>query len=362
MKSIPVLVFALGLMSACAETAEPPSEGDILLKDYRPVSIYNVPVTNVQKAKFPIIDVHSHPYPRSLDDVELWVRNMDSVNVKRTVILTYSVGARFDSLMSVYGKFPDRFEVWCGWDLSDSENPDFSERVVKELERCHEMGGLGIGELHDKGWGMRSGTLTSQIHLNDPKLQPVLKRAGELGLPVSIHVAEPIWMYQPMDSTNDGMMNAYKWRLDNRDDIVDHAGMIHILEDAVKQNPGTTFIANHFANLSYDLAQLGRLFNTYPNLYADISARYAETSPIPRHTRAFYVKYQDRLMYGTDMGYALSMYRTTFRILETADEHFYVPNLFSYHWPLHGLDLPEEVLRKVYHDNAERLFKSIRNK
>lgn len=361
MNRLTALFLIAGLGAISPVSAQTPPD-QILLKDYRPVSIYRVPVTEVKKARFPIIDMHSHPYAGSLQDVETWVRNMDSVNVKRTVILTYSVGARFDSLMSVYGKYPDRFEVWCGWDLTDPENPNFTDRVVKELERCKSAGGKGIGELSDKGWGLRSGTMTAhRMHLNDPKLQPVLKRAGELGMPVNIHVADPKWMYEPMDSTNDGMMNAYKWRLDNRDDIVSHAGMIDILEDAVRKNPGTTFIAVHFANLSYDLAQMGRLLDTYPNLYADISARFAETAAIPRHTRAFYIKYQDRLLYGTDMGYATSMYRTTFRILETEDEHFYAHDLFSYHWPLHGFGLPENVLRKVYHDNAESLFKRIRN-
>lgn len=356
-----LLAALMVLAAAMGASAQTPADR-ILLKDYRPRSIYKIPVTEVRRARHPIIDVHSHPYAGSVAEVERWVRHMDSVNVKRTVILTYSVGARFDSLMAVYGKYPDRFEVWCGWDLAGADQPGFSERVVKELERCHAAGGLGIGELSDKGWGLRSGTQTAhRVHLNDPRLQPALKRAGELGMPVNIHVADPKWMYEPMDSTNDGMMNAYKWRLDDRPDIVGHSGMIDILEDAVRRNPGTTFIAVHFANLSYDLDRMGRLLDAYPNLYADISARYAETAAIPRHTRAFYLNYQDRLLYGTDMGYDLGMYRTTFRILETEDEHFYAHGLFSYHWPLHGFGLPDEVLRKIYHDNADRLFKRIRN-
>jgi predicted TIM-barrel fold metal-dependent hydrolase len=103
---------------------------------------------------------------------------------------------------------------------------------------------------------------------------------------------------------------------------------------------------------------LGALFDQYPNLYADISARYAETATTPRFTARFYRKYQDRLLYGTDMGRAADMYRTTFRILETEDEHFYAWDLFTYHWPLHGLGLGDEVLRKVYRDNALKLLPS----
>ena len=98
------------------------------------------------------------------------------------------------------------------------------------------------------------------------------------------------------------------------------------------------------------------MFDKYPNLYADIAARYAEVSPVPRSTAAFMTKYQDRLVYGTDMGDQAKMYRVTFRILESADEHFYEKEQFSYHWPLYGLDLPGEVLKKVYSDNAEKII------
>jgi len=87
-------------------------------------------------------------------------------------------------------------------------------------------------------------------------------------------------------------------------------------------------------------------------LYADISARYAETAAIPRFVAQFYEKYQDRLVYGTDMRFGTEMYRLTFRILESADEHFYAGDSYRYHWPLHGLALNDGVLRKVYRENA----------
>jgi uncharacterized protein len=358
---LPILFTGYLLIQSMNPVFAQKAPDEILLRDFRPVSIYEIPVSDIRKARYPIIDVHSHPYASSSADVDQWVRNMDSVNVDRTVILTYSVGERLDSLMAVYNRYPDRYDVWCGLDLANHTEAGFTARAVAELERCREIGGKGIGELSDKGWGVRSGNVTGHgLHLDNPLLQPVLKRAGELGLPVNIHVADPIWMYMPMDSTNDGMMNAFKWRLDDRSDIVGHSGMIDILERAVSMNPETIFIAVHFANLSYDLNRLADMLDKYPNLYADISARYAETATIPRFMRDFYIKYQDRLLYGTDMGYARDMYRTTFRILESADEHFYDHNLFSYHWALNGFELPDEVLRKIYRDNALKLFESAR--
>jgi len=194
------------------------------------------------------------------------------------------------------------------------------------------------------------------MHLDDPRMDALLEKCGELNLPINIHVADPIWMYEKMDETNDGLMNAYKWRLDNQPDIVGHSGMIDILENAVKRHPNTTFVACHFANCSHDLNKLGELFDKYPNLYADNSARYAETAPIPRFVTKFYQKYQDRIVYGTDMGFTKDMYRTTFRILESLDEHFYDFDRFSYHWSLNGFGLNDEILKKVYRDNALKII------
>jgi predicted TIM-barrel fold metal-dependent hydrolase len=105
------------------------------------------------------------------------------------------------------------------------------------------------------------------------------------------------------------------------------------------------------------MQKLGDLFDKYPNLYADISARYAESATIPRYMKAFYEKYQDRLLYGTDMNFDTSMYRITFRVLESSDEHFYEIGQFGYHWAMNGFGLPQEILKKIYHDNAAKIFK-----
>lgn len=137
-------------------------------------------------------------------------------------------------------------------------------------------------------------------------------------------------------------------------------GLVELLANAVRKHPRTTFIACHFANCCDDLNRLGALLDRYPNLYADIGARFGETAPIPRFAARFYSRYRNRLLYGTDMGRAAAMYRTTFRILETEDEHFYDWDLFSYHWPLHGLGLPKAVLRKVYADNARSILRQVR--
>ena len=193
------------------------------------------------------------------------------------------------------------------------------------------------------------------MHADDPRMGPIWEKIAELGMPVNIHVAEPKWMYEKMDSTNDGLMNAYKWRLDNQPDIVGHQGMIDILERTVKNHPNTTFIACHVANCGYDLSIISNLLDAYPNLFVDIGARFAEICATPRATAAFIEKYQDRIVYGTDMGRSPDMYESTFRLLETADEHIY-DERFGYHWPLYGLNLSDEVLEKVYRLNALKIM------
>jgi hypothetical protein len=164
-------------------------------------------------------------------------------------------------------------------------------------------------------------------------------------------------MYLAADSTNDGLMNAATWKVDlSKKGILNHDQLIATLEHAVKENPKTIFIACHLANCCSDLSVLARLFDSYPNLWADIAARYGEIAPVPRYTKTFMEKYADRLVYGTDMGTSSEMYRSTFRILETEDEHFYEQARFNYHWPLYGLALSDEMLKKLYYGNAGKIL------
>ncbi|MCB0497086.1 MAG: amidohydrolase family protein [Cyclobacteriaceae bacterium] len=332
---------------------------NLLLKDYRPVSIYNITKTKVEKAKFPVVDMHSHPYASTEEEIKQWIENMDQFGIEKTVLLTYATGKEFDSLYAVYSKYDGRFELWCGFDYTGYNEKGWPKHAIKELERCHKVGAKGIGELGDKGLGLfyAHPTPAYGMHIDDERMKPLIKRCGELGMPINIHVAEPYWMYAKMDSTNDGLMNGYTWRIDlTKKGILNHQELINTLENAVRDNPGTTFIACHFANCGYDLSILGNLLDKYPNLFADIAARYAEIGPVPRYAKAFFEKYNDRLIYGTDMGFDKSMYSITFRMLETADEHFYEIDLFNYHWALNGFDLSDETLKKLYYENAKKIM------
>jgi predicted TIM-barrel fold metal-dependent hydrolase len=355
--AIPSSTFAAAEKKSATSQTTRPNPKTILLKDYRPRSMYKIPATQIPKAKYPIIDMHSHPYPKTEGEITTWLKNMDECNVEKTMVLTMTTGKAFDDVYGKYSKYPERFEVWCGIDFSGYNQPGFGGAAVKELERCREKGARGIGEIHDKGQGLRSGKSSAPgMHPDDPRVDAIWEKAAELRMPVSLHVADPIWMYQPMDNHNDGLMNAWEWRLDNQPNIVKLTGMVDILERTASRHRKTTFVACHFANLDYDLNHLGEVFERNPNIYADISARYAETAPIPRFASQFYAKHADRLVYGTDMGFEQQMYRITFRILESQDEHFYETEQFSYHWPLYGLGLSDDVLKQVYQDTAAKLL------
>jgi uncharacterized protein len=326
---------------------------NLKLKDYRPQSIYKIPITKIEKTKYPAYDMHSHNFAKTDADVDRWVRTMDTCGIEKSIILSGATGAAFDSIYDRYSRHPNRFEIWCGFDINGYEEPEWSGKAVKELERCVKKGARGVGELSDKGFGL-SYKGGFGPHINDPRIRPLLKRCGELNIPINIHVAEPIWMYLPMDSTNDGLMNAYNWRIDStQKGILGHDALVKTLEYAVRDNPGTTFIACHYANCEYDLTILGRMLDKYPNFYADGSARFGEVSPIPRYMAKFYEKYQDRLLYGTDNIPEFPMYEATIRILETLDEHFYYYRF--YHWPSYGFGLPDNILKKVYRDNALKI-------
>jgi predicted TIM-barrel fold metal-dependent hydrolase len=352
-------VILCPILTFCQQGAFYHLAEDIKLKDFRPVSIYNTPKANIQKASFPVYDMHTHDYAKTDAEVDDWVKLMDQMGVAKSMILTYSTGKRFDSLIEKYSRYKDRFEVFCGFDYTGIDQPGWEKRAVAELERCYKKGARGVGELGDKGEGELYSNPTPGygVHIDDPRVKPLIKKCGDLKMPINIHVAEDAWMYLPVDSTNDGLMNAATWHVDmSKQGKLGHDELVKTLENAVRDNPQTTFIASHLANSCSDLSVLGRLFDKYKNFYADISARYGEIAPIPRYVHAFMEKYSDKLVYGTDMGPTQKMYQTTFRILESADEHFYEYDLFSYHWPLYGLELSKETLKKIYSDNPRKIL------
>lgn len=361
-------ILAVGAM-AVASTAchnvqnEVKSDADfaaeLKLTDYRPVSVFKIPVSDIRQASFPVIDMHSHSYLRSVEELEQWVRNMDENNIENIVIHTGTYGEEFDALYDLYKGVSDRFELWCGIDMSSWGTPDFPAKAVAELERCWKKGAKGVGELSDKGLGEKLSRKVKEpgLHLNDDLLVPIFSKCAELGMPVNCHIGDPVWMYEDIDEHNDGYMNASKWKIDmSQPGILDLYELVATMEETCVKNPQTTFIACHFMNIGHDYDYLGQVLDRHPNLYIDNSARHLESSATPRATKKFYEKYADRIVFGTDNNPSPTMYRLQWRILESEDEHFYSPSQ-TYHWPLHGIGLEKDVLEKIYRINAQKIMR-----
>lgn len=363
MKKHCLFLAVLALLTAsCAapkgENASANPADKILLKDFNPTVVNNLPVTKVDRAKYTIIDMHSHDYAVNQDEIAQWVKVMDEVGVEHTAIMHCSwIGRPFEEVVEAYAPFKERFRLWCCFDYSDMSEEGI-QKACALLERYHnELGAVGVGELGDKGEGdlYARPVEGKDIHIDDPRIRPLIQKAGELKMPISIHIAEPYWMYLPMDETNDGLVNAVTWHVDTTN-CYGYNKLMETFENALRENPNTIFIACHYLNMNHDLPRLGALLDKYPNMYMDISARVAESAHTPRATREFLIKYQDRVLFGTDNGMEADMYRKIFRVLETNDEHFYVPE-YGYHWALSGFNLPDEVLYKLYRGNAERIIK-----
>ncbi|MBR1564743.1 MAG: amidohydrolase family protein [Paludibacteraceae bacterium] len=363
MKRYFILAAAVLTMAACTtKTNENQTENPadkVLLSDFRPQNVNNIPATKVEKAKFPIIDMHSHDYASNDAEIQAWIKVMDQVGVRHTAVMHCAwIGRPFEEVAAAYAPYKDRFRLWCCFDYTNIDTPEGLAASLKTLERYHEMGAVGIGELGDKGFGdLYARPVEGMgIHIDDPRVKPLLEKCAELKMPVSIHIGEPIWMYLPMDETNDGLPNGAVWHVDTTDvNCLGYDGLIRTFENAVRENPKTLFIACHYLNMNHDYVRLGAMLDKYPNMYVDIAARVAEAAQTPRATREFILKYQDRIIFGTDNGMSADMYQNIFRVLETNDEHFYIPE-YNYHWYLSGFNLPDEVLQKIYYKNAERIL------
>ncbi len=327
----------------------------IALKDYAPKSSLVVAETNLQKAKYPVIDVHTHLNAKTPADVRQWVQTMDEVGVQTTVILTGATGREFDKLVELYLKpFPGRFQLYCGLDTRDMDKSDYPERAVSELVRCYRKGARGVGELTDKGMGYSRETdlpRDKRLHPDDPRLNAFWEKCAELKLPVNTHIADHPSCWQPLDVYQERTPDYQHFNLYGKD-VPSYAELIAMRDRTVARHPKTSFIACHLGNQGHDLAVLAQALDRYPNLNVDISARDYEVARAPRTAAKFLSKYRNRVLFGTDMGREKSMFQAWWRLLESDDE--FMPGRMW--WRYYGLELPGPVLETLYGGNARRLL------
>lgn len=329
-------------------------------EEYNPASTLVVPEHPVKRARFPVVDIHSHHFNMPSQDLSVLVRAMDSLNLALLVNLSGGSGEHLKgAIENVQKNYPNRFLVFANVDFDGVGEPGWGSRAAAQLEADVRNGASGL-KIY-KSLGLRyQDTEGKRVAVDDPRLDPVWEKCAELGIPVLIHSADPRSFWEPTDSNNERWLEL-KTRPRRKRSDTDPAPWQQIIDEQhrmFRRHPKTTFINAHMGWYANDLDKLASLLEQMPNMYVGIGAIIAELGRQPRHAREFFLTYQDRILFGKD-SWQPSEFPTYFRVLETADEYF--PYYKKYHafWAMYGLELPDEVLKKVYYKNALKLLPSI---
>lgn len=357
------------------------SPDEITLREYAPRAGLCVSTTIPTHPRFEVYDAHNHighgllstTDPFQFQDLDELLSIMDDAGVKMILDLDGQWGENLRQEVARYQEpHPDRFVVFSGIDYENfADDSDFGETEARRLRESVAIGACGL-----KIWKLLGLQLRDQqgqlIPINDSRLDPLWASAGELDVPVLIHIADPVAFFQPLDRFNE------RWEELNRHpdwhfyptrpqgdlmhpDFPSFEELMEQFEDLLTRHSGTRFIGAHFGCNAEDFGWVGRVLDACPNFYVDISARIAEIGRKPYSARDFFIKYQDRILFGTDATPDVDVYRTYYRFLETRDEYFNpgqeeVPG--NGRWMIYGLDLPDDVLKKIYQGNFRRVVLS----
>ncbi len=326
-------------------------------EDYDPPSTLVVPENPVTRAKFPFIDVHSHQNRMDERALDKLVTEMNAMNMGVMVNLSGRGGERLKEMAdSVEKHHPTRFVLFTNLNFNDVDLPGWGTRTVNQLEADVKHGAKGLKVFKGLGLNNRD-SKGNRVAVDDPRLDPVWAKCGELGIPVLIHSADPKPFWEPHDNQNERWLELKTHPGRKRSDT-DPARWETIIAEQhrmFKKHPNTQFISAHLGWLGNDLGRLGKTLDDIPNMHVGIAAVIAELGRQPRMARRFFEKYQDRILFGKD-AYNPEEFHTYFRVLESDDEYF--PYYKRYHafWRMYGLDLPDEILKKVYYKNALRII------
>ncbi len=326
------------------------------ISDFQPRSMLTTLQHDVQTPRFPVIDYHNH---LDAQDPAHVLAIMDRCGIEHIVNITMQVGDQAIRQIERYQKADAARFSTIGWmDWNGVEKNDFVEQSVRRLERLASHGIVGFKFWKDLGLTVRdaSGKL---LRVDDERLAPIFDRAGELGLPVMMHIGDPEAFFLPIDAQNERYeeLAAHPdWSFFGAE-YGKHA-LLAQRDRVFQRHPRTTFVAAHIAENAEDLDRVTRMLDSNPNVLVDISARASELGRQPYAARRFFLRFADRIVFGADLVPEETMYRLYYRFLETEDEYFEYPTHASRQgrWNIYGLYLPDEVLRKVYRENALKLL------
>jgi len=339
---------------------------------YEPTSTLVVPEHKITRSKFPFIDVHNHQFSMPGQNITELLKDMDQLNMKIMVNLSgrsyRSVNGQFglqdtkyliDAIKHVRATTPDRVIQFTNVSFIGVGEPGWAETAVKELEADVKAGANGLKVYKNLGFDFtdNKGKL---LRIDDPRLDIVWKKCGELGIPVLIHTADPKSFWDPMDDKNERWLEleTHPDRKRSNTDPAPFEDLIQQQHNIIRKNPKTIFIAAHFGWYANNLAKLGTLLDSFPNMNVEFGAVIAELGRQPRMAKKFFEKYQDRILFGKD-SWVPSEYATYFRVLETEDEYFPYHKKYHAFWKMYGMGLSDAVLKKIYYKNALRLIPNL---
>jgi len=326
------------------------------IREYKPKSTLVTPQHQVPKAKFPVIDIHSHqPTPISAGEYDRVMKGMEDNNLRILVNLSGSSGDQLrrgvDALRA--SKHKDRMALFANVNFDGPVGPGFGARAAAQLDADIKAGAVGLKIFKDVGMFVRN-TDGSRMHIDDPELDPVWETCARLHVPVLIHIAEPPAFFDPLDFENERWLELALYPNRRHQTGVRFEELMTERNNMVKRHANTTFIFAHFGWHANDLARAGKLLDDNPNVYYDVAAVLYDFGRQPRGAHAFFVKYQDRILFGKD-SYQPDEYPYYWRVFETNDEYFDYYRDYHAFWKLYGIGLPDPVLKKLYYQNALKL-------
>lgn len=349
-----ILVFAIA--STVLTTAISRAQ-EMGFEEYNPTSTLVVPGKEITKAKFPFIDVHSHQRDMSVQALTGLVADMDAMNEAIMVNLSGGSGERLkEKIDNINKSYPNRFVVFANVDFEGAKDLEWGKKAASQLEQDIKNGAKGLKIF--KSLGLRNRDAEgNRLAIDDPRLDPIWAKCGEMGVPVLIHAADPKSFWDDIDAYNERWLElkTHPRRKRSATDPAPFEQIIQEQHNVFKKHPKTKFINAHMGWHANNLGKLGELLDEMPNMNVGISAVIAELGRQPQNARAFFIKYQDRVLFGKD-SWKPEEFPTYFRVLESNDEYF--PYYKKYHafWAMYGLNLPDEVLKKLYHENAVNLI------
>jgi predicted TIM-barrel fold metal-dependent hydrolase len=331
---------------------------------YDPPSSLVVPEHVLTRSKFPFLDVHSHHWNMATQDLTVLIKEMDSLNMGVCMNLSGRGGAALKAITDNIKKYnlESRIAVFTNLSFKGIDDADWTSNAIKQIEYDVKNGARGLKIFKSLGLSERD-SKGKLIRVDDPRIDPVWAKCGELGIPVIIHTADPKQFWDPLDEKNERWLelklNPGRKRSDT--DPAPFDTLIKQQHHIFQKHPKTTFINAHFGWYASDLKKLGQLLDLYPNMTIEFGAVIAELGRQPRAAAAFFDKYQNRILFGKD-AYHPEEYPTYFRVLETADEYFPYHKRYHAFWRMYGMALPDKILKKVYYENALRIIPGLDRK